>query len=101
MWRLRLITPWLTVVLLLGTPAAEAANAAQIQNYDRWKSLPSQALLDKGNSYWQSGQLDSALVCLTILSNRYNEKMPLAEKELNCHCHIGHYSKRILSHQEE
>ena len=70
--------------MLLGTPAAEAANAAQIQNYDRWKSLPSQALLDKGNSYWQSGQLDSALVCLSILSNRYNEKMPLAEKELCC-----------------
>ncbi len=69
--------------------AAEAANAARIQDYDRWKDLPSQLLLNKGNDYWQDNKVDSALVCFMIVSNRYNNKMSPDEKATCCKATIG------------
>ena len=53
-------------------------------NYDRWKDLPSQTLLDMGFDYWRVNKVDSALVCFTILSNRYNKNMSNANKHICC-----------------
>lgn len=68
-------------VTSLATLATEAT--ARVQNYDCWKDLPSQTLLDMGNAYWRVDKADSALVCFMILSNRYSEKMTSKEKS-NC-----------------
>ena len=69
-------------VASLATLATEAA--ARVQNYDRWKDLPSPTLLDMGNAYWRVDKTDSALVCFVILSNRYNEKMTTNEQGICC-----------------
>lgn len=79
----------LLVMLVLGEGAHAAEAAARVQNYDRWKDLPSQTLLDKGNAYWRVDKVDSALACFVILSNRYNEKLPKAEKGICCGATIG------------
>ena len=76
--------------MLVATAAtAYAAEAVRVQNYDRWKDLPSQALLDKGNAYWQVDKVDSALVCFMILTNRYNEKLSRPEKAICCGATVG------------
>ena len=74
----------LLAILVLGEGVHATEAAARVQNYDRWKDLPSQTLLDKGNAYWQVDKVDSALVCFTILSNRYNEKMTATEIGVCC-----------------
>lgn len=74
-------------VTSLATLATEAA--ARVQNYDRWKDLPSQTLLDMGNAYWRVDKVDSALVCFVILSNRYSEKLSRAEKGICCGATVG------------
>ena len=79
----------LLAMLVFGEGAHATEAAARVQNYDRWKDLPSPALLDKGNAYWRVGKVDSALVCFTILSNRYNEKIPRAEKGICCGATVG------------
>ena len=66
-----------------------AAEAARMPNYDRWKDLPSQTLLDMGNAYWHSDKIDSALVCFMILTNRYNEKLSRPEKGICCGATVG------------
>ena len=78
---------WLMLVATAAT--AYAAEAVRVQNYDRWKDLPSQALLDKGNAYWQVDKVDSALVCFMILTNRYNEKLSRPEKAICCGATVG------------
>ncbi len=74
-------------VTSLATLATEAA--ARVQNYDRWRDLSSQTLLDMGNEFWHVDKIDSALVCFMILSNRYNEKLPKAEKGICCGATVG------------
>ncbi len=74
-------TAVLLLMLALGT-RVQATEAAQIQNYDRWKDLPNKTLIDKGDEYWRANKVDSALVCFTIVSNRYNSKMSQKEKEI-------------------
>ena len=66
-----------------------AAEAARMPNYDRWKDLPSQTLLDMGNAYWHSDKIDSALVCFMILSNRYSEGQSEKEKKFSCGATVG------------
>ncbi len=87
MMRLKYITLWLAMVML--SQLASAAEAARIQNFDRWKNLPSHDLLSKGNAYWQANKVDSALMCFMILSNRYNEKMSLKDKNNCCKATIA------------
>lgn len=79
---MRGIFVWLMLVATAAT--AYAAEAARMPNYDRWKDLPSQTLLDMGNAYWQVDKVDSALVCFMILSNRYDGQMPITEKSTCC-----------------
>lgn len=85
--RLKHITLWLAMVML--SQLASAAEAARIQNFDRWKNLPGHELLSKGNAYWQSNKVDSALMCFMIQSNRYNEKMSPKDKKECCKATIA------------
>ena len=84
---MRGIFVWLMLVATAAT--AYAAEAARMPNYDRWKDLPSQTLLDMGNAYWQVDKVDSALVCFMILTNRYNEKLSRPEKAICCGATVG------------
>lgn len=79
----------LLAMLVLGEGVHATEAAARVQNYDRWKDLPSPTLLDMGNAYCRVDKMDSALVCFVILSNRYNEKLPKAEKDICCGATIG------------
>ncbi|MBO5541699.1 MAG: helix-turn-helix transcriptional regulator [Muribaculaceae bacterium] len=74
----------LLVALLMASLVGRAAEAARMQNYDQWKDLPNKTLIAKGNNYWHSDRIDSALVCYIILFNRYNDKMSIDEKEICC-----------------
>ncbi len=72
------------VTLLMAGQVGRAAEAARMQNYDKWKDLPGKTLLDKGNAFWSVDKSDSALVCFLILSNRYSEKQSEQEKMISC-----------------
>ena len=72
------------VAMLVCGQAVHAAEASpRIQNYDRWKDLPTKTLGVVGDQYWRYDKVDSALVCFFIMANRYNDDMPSAEK-LQC-----------------
>jgi len=74
----------LLVVLFMAGQVGRAAEAARMQNYDRWKDLPSQTLINKGDDYWRADKIDSALVCFVIVSNKYSDKQTEREKKLSC-----------------
>jgi len=75
--QLRHIVVWLLLVVVwLGA----AANGTQLKNYDIWKDLPSKQLRDIGRRYFDNNNIDSALVCYTILANRYYAT-PKSDKE--------------------
>ncbi|MBQ9645401.1 MAG: helix-turn-helix domain-containing protein [Prevotella sp.] len=60
---------WL--LLVIATAAATPAS-----DYERWQQLPSELLMQMGSSYAeQTGMPDSALVCFTIVSNRYRKNL--------------------------
>lgn len=54
---------------------AAARDVVTEGNYERWKLLPGDTLQLKGSRYLYGGQIDSAIVCFTILSNRYSRQM--------------------------
>lgn len=54
---------------------AMARDVVTEENYERWKMLPADTLEIKGSRYLYGGQIDSAIVCFTILSNRYNRQL--------------------------
>ncbi len=72
------------VAVLMAGLVGRAAEAARIPNYDRWKDLPSETLIKKGDAYWQADKIDSALVCFVIVSNKYSDKQTEREKKLSC-----------------
>lgn len=74
----------LPVLLFMAGQVGRAAEAARMQNYDRWKDLPSQTLINKGDDYWRADKIDSALVCFVIVSNKYSDKLTEREKKLSC-----------------
>jgi AraC-like DNA-binding protein len=79
----------LLVALLLAGQMGRAAEAARMQNYDRWKDLPSKELFDMGDGYMRVDKIDSALVCLVIVSNKYSDKQTESEKKLSCGATVG------------
>lgn len=74
----------LLVALLMAGQVGHATEAERMQNYDQWKDVSSRALADMGSDYYRVGKTDSALLCFFILSNRYNDRMTIAEKVLCC-----------------
>jgi len=67
----------LLVVAWLG---AAADGTVRIKNYDIWKDLPTKQLCDLGRRYFDDNNVDSALVCYTIVANRYYST-PRSDKE--------------------
>ena len=66
-------------VFLLLLPFRGAAKQAA---YEDWFSLPSEQLLEQAWSYSHGGNIaDSTVVCLTLVVNRYEAKLPDHEKQ--------------------
>lgn len=72
----------ITVIMLLLVPwlGATADGTGRLKNYDIWKDLPTKKLSDMGRRYFDDNNLDSALVCYTIVVNRYYTT-PKSDKE--------------------
>ncbi len=78
--RLRHIVVWLLLVMVwLG---AAANGTVRLKNYDIWKDLPSKTLREMGHRYLFDNNPDSALVCYTIVANRYNSTSKSDKEEL-------------------
>ena len=64
--------------------------AMQPNYYKQWMGLPSNVLLEKGHQYSEiQVKPDSALVCFSIVANRYNKQMSDKEKQQCCVAFIG------------
>lgn len=51
-----------------------------VSKYAHWKEMPSWDLFHMTNRFLHTNKTDSALVCCTILANRYDKKMKTEEK---------------------
>lgn len=69
---MRMRTFILTILLSLAWLGAAADGTVRIKNYDIWKDLPSETLLQMGHRFYDEGKADSALVCCNIVVNRYH-----------------------------
>ena len=84
--RLAAILLLLAVTLVLMPHSVKAKGAASAWSkpdfYLRWNQLPSQTLLEMGKQYtYQTDKTDSAMLCYSIVANRYYEQH-LEGKEL-------------------
>ena len=77
------------LIPILLFPTVCIASVVEIENssnynriYDLFKDYPSKTLYVKGNDYFVRNVLDSSMVCFTIISNRYHDKMNADEKQL-------------------
>lgn len=62
----------LLLLALLSSQAIAATNDVAISLYSRWEHLPSERLMKMGEQYCNvAHQPDSALVCFSIVANRY------------------------------
>lgn len=63
------------LLFLLSTSLASADNKKQgVGNYQKWNQLSSEDLLKKGHYYYDKANLpDSAILCYSIVANRYYE----------------------------
>ena len=60
-------------------------NAEQTQDFKKWMGLSSKELIERGNVFLKDdSKVDSALVCFSIVSNRFNKDMSDDEKLLCC-----------------
>ena len=64
----RHIVLWLLLVAWLG---AAADGTGRLKNYDIWKDLPSKTLIQMSRGFYEGDKPDSALLCLSIVANRY------------------------------
>ena len=62
----------LLLVAMVACQAVAATNDVAISLYNRWERLPSEQLMKMGEQYRNvTRQPDSALVCFSIVANRY------------------------------
>lgn len=72
-----------TTIAFLAIAAVKAQASQTGFAYQQWISKPSGELLKMGTQYENDGQfMDSAMVCFTIIADRYTPQSPKAEQEL-------------------
>lgn len=57
-------------------------SASASESYQRYMNFPSEQLYELGTTFDKSSAADSAMVCFSILANRYDKRIPDAEKLL-------------------
>lgn len=77
------------LLLILPTMPASAAttraNDVKVMFYDKWQTLPDKTLLEMGDRYLTEERNDSALVCYSVVANRYYEHDNLTPQQAdNC-----------------
>lgn len=73
----------LAVAALFSEKALAANDPAQMSRlYQQYMNEPSKQLYQRGNDFLQKGQLDEAMVCFTIVGNRYDVGMTKDEKRI-------------------
>lgn len=73
----------LTLLILLLCHAANGLAATQPSVYGRWIGLPSDSLVRMGAGFINQGEkYDSALICYTIVAEKYSEKLSRKEQQL-------------------
>ena len=58
------------------------------QAYESFKSLSNSKLIDIGDRYYDKEVMDSALICYTIVSRRYDAHMPHEDKKLSAYAYM-------------
>lgn len=78
----RHIVLWLLLVAWLG---AAADGTGRLKNYDIWKDLPSERLMEMGLRFGMQDRADSALLCFNIIVNRHytNNNQDITDLELS------------------
>lgn len=74
-----LILLWCVSFSGFATPIEESISFNRV--YNLFKDYPSETLDERGMNYIDKGSLDSALVCFTIISNRYLANMSVPEQQ--------------------
>ena len=60
------------ILMLVVWMGAAAQGTGHLRNYELWSSFPNRQLMEMGESFYNSGKADSALVCYNIIVNRYH-----------------------------
>ncbi len=63
----------IAIAACIGLPTYGAKDKYNMPFYDRWEGLSADVLLHKGSVFQDKGMADSALVCYTIVANKYHE----------------------------
>lgn len=70
-----------------------------MEQFDRWIDLPSDTLLRRGSAFLASGtEADKALICFTIVSNRYRPELSLEEKTACAKAYTGKWLVFLTSY---
>ena len=78
----RHLIPLILTLFVSITMMGKAARDYKVDIYGRWGELSSDQLMEKARAYMQAeGMTDSAMLCYSIVANRYYEKK-LAGKDL-------------------
>ena len=79
------------IIILLLFTALPYIKADNHSHYHKWMEVSSEELLERGDKFIRlENKVDSALVCFSIVNNRYNQNMSDEEKRL---CFQAGYAK--------
>ncbi len=78
----------LYILLIASVGAHVSAKNRYDLAYESWKTLSNDDLIGKGDDYYDKEVLDSALICYTIVSGRYDPQMKREDKQLCAHAYM-------------
>ena len=91
---------WSAIVTLLIAATATTARAARLF-HTKWAEESSALLLRKGKEYlFERRMPDSALVCYTIVANRWSSSLPQAEKRACLDGFLGKWQVYFLTYND-
>ena len=73
------------LIIFIVTIIPSCGTAKHSSDFKKWMDLSSEKLIEQGDRFLQTdNNVDSALVCFTIVGNRFNKNMSDSEKLLCC-----------------
>ena len=78
--------------------ALEVSSSEQPSFYRRWMDLPTERLMEMGRQYERRSMADSAIVCYTIVANRYDKQLPAEDKRRCADAYINMWSVYFLAY---
>lgn len=71
----------ITYLLLLVATVCYGVEQSNVQGYGNLVNMPTEQLMDKGRFHFSNHNPDSALVCFSIVANRYNKSKSAKDRE--------------------